>query len=783
MPFKPAQKVIELNWNSKITMLDSNHFVVNCSNYGFYMFVINRQTGNINCNPQKFLSSEEINCIFSDKDKRLWIGTPNGLLRQKLKGSFLSLYTIAPTSKKMQYAESLTCAYRYKNKLYAGHYSRNTGLTVLDATTMKIEKHISFYGQENSWNEVQSVQMYYADTLWLGTNAGLLWFDTKSEHYGDAMKQIKNTQPEVINKIFPKPSVATNINLAPVGKDGYAWMVYGLRGIVARYDPALRQITFFTADTKPALPFNRVKAIVYDSYGDVWLSGHSLARWNSRGQFFDTLINVYGGARKFNANIIAIAADDSGSLWLHNEENGLLQYQVKEKKFTAYNTNDGFPSNVFESFSPLVNGSLWMAGSTNLTGFDTRTKKTIVYNYDDGLSANLPTSRKIGYDSASRSFYLCCENDLLVFRPGNTEDNYASSGLLIEQLVFNDGRSIPQPQDGMRINPDSNNFSIHFTIVDYEAGGSYRFAYRLGAENTWTDLAQQRSLNLNGLQPGNYRLAIRAAAKSGGRNIKEFYFIIEPHYWQTAWFALLLALFVLVGLYFFLRARIRHVRQKANIDKQLAQMEMKALHAQMNPHFIFNSLNSIKEMVMNNENNEASGYLTKFAQMIRITLDQSAHTFVTLRSTADYLHRYIEMEKIRNSHFYCSIMVDESLDQDETELPPMLIQPFIENAIWHGVIPPHKTIHINVSFRRAGTQLICIVEDDGIGIDKSLANKQGRTLAVHSYGIANVQDRVRLLNEKYNLASKVGIADKSRMSDLATGTIVTIELPLQIFHP
>ena len=138
-------------------------------------------------------------------------------------------------------------------------------------------------------------------------------------------------------------------------------------------------------------------------------------------------------------------------------------------------------------------------------------------------------------------------------------------------------------------------------------------------------------------------------------------------------------------IYLAYRYRIKQIRQKANIDKLLAQTEMKALHAQMNPHFISNSLNSIREMILNNENRQASHFLTKFAHLIRVTLDQSTQSFISLRNTIDYLQRYVEMEQIRNNVFTSRIISDDQLDVDEVVLPPMLIQPFVENSIWHGM--------------------------------------------------------------------------------------------------
>jgi sensor histidine kinase YesM len=187
-------------------------------------------------------------------------------------------------------------------------------------------------------------------------------------------------------------------------------------------------------------------------------------------------------------------------------------------------------------------------------------------------------------------------------------------------------------------------------------------------------------------------------------------------------------------------------------------------------------------MILNNENTEASRYLGKFAHLIRLTLDQSQHTFISLRQAIDYLHRYIEMEKIRNAHFHCDIETDPELDPDETFLPPMLIQPFIENAIWHGLNGVGNGIDIHVSFKKEQEHLICTIDDNGIGIQKSLELKTSQGHSGHqSVGIANIRQRIELLNNKYHQQSHVSVQDKSQVTHSpGTGTLVTITLPLEI---
>jgi sensor histidine kinase YesM len=308
-----------------------------------------------------------------------------------------------------------------------------------------------------------------------------------------------------------------------------------------------------------------------------------------------------------------------------------------------------------------------------------------------------------------------------------------------------------------------------------------RFAYRFKNEEDsgWVETGAQPNILFTNISPDDYTLELKVYAYDNKwiEQIKEIKIVVSPPFWNTTWFYLIGFSLVALAIYFVYRNRIGQIRQKANLDKLLAQTEMKALHSQMNPHFIFNCLNSIREMILNNENRQASHYLSKFAQLIRITLDNSTKPFISLKNTLDYLQRYLEMEKIRTDHFTYSIEVDEELQAEEIFLPPMLIQPFIENAIWHGQ-QLNKQMWLTIQFLIRQNELICIVEDDGIGIETSLKNKGVNNH--HSVGIANIRHRIQLLNEKYDLKSAVLVEDKSVLHGKnETGTKVTLYLPLK----
>lgn len=764
LPFNIGQ---ELSFESKITRLNDSAFVLNGGSRGFWVLMLDRKTGRITCDGKKFLANSKINYLFVDKDQRLWAGTPQGLLQQKLNKPFLNVYSFTSQSLNDSLTGSFACAYRYKNKLYAGRFSRYTGLVILDTGTMIPIKVINFYGPYSAWNEVRSVQMYHRDTLWIGTNGGFLWFDIKTDHYGKIVDD---------NRIANKSRFLKLIMSSAIGKDGYAWFWHFLGGEVARYYPATNTFHYFDSES---IPFNRIKKITDDANGDIWLSGHGLAKWNTRKEIFDTLMLSYGGSKKFNDNILMLSADHTGSLWLYNEENGLLQYTINEKKFVQYDVKNGLLSDNLEALSPVINNSLWIAYRAHLQNFDVRTKKLTTYGPWNGIQMHKPTGAYIYHDSSSNTCYLFCKNEIIKFSSTPPANPPINNEILLQKMIINNTKTIFTPQNEIGLNPGEKSISIYFTVINFESGSDFKYAYKLNDAETWNEMGNLHHVTLTGLPSGKYFLKIKATDTSGQEIIKDFSFYIAPPFWQTGWFLSVFFIFIAAILSYLHRRRIKNITQKANLDKLLAQTEMKALHSQMNPHFIFNCLNSIREMILNNENEQASLYLSKFARLIRITLNHSSKTFVTLEDTIDYLQRYLEMEQIRKSNFTYNIDVDDDLHRSEILLPPMLIQPFIENAIWHGS-SPGKEMELNIRFMKRKHELICVVEDDGIGIEAALKNKEPE-LNYKSVGIANIRQRIQVLNEKYNLQSTVDIKDKSGLHlNGDTGTVVTLHLPIKI---
>ena len=220
-------------------------------------------------------------------------------------------------------------------------------------------------------------------------------------------------------------------------------------------------------------------------------------------------------------------------------------------------------------------------------------------------------------------------------------------------------------------------------------------------------------------------------------------------------------------------------KELANINVQLAEARLSALQSQMNPHFVFNALNSIKWMILDGNNEKASRYLSKFASMIRMTLDHSKEVFVTLDENIKYLETYLEMEQLRfDESFTYHIHVGKNVDTAETTIPSMMIQPLVENAIWHGLTQSEADKKVLISFTQEENTITCTVEDNGIGINRSEKLKEKRNSTHHSVGLENLRNRVKIMNEKYDMNCSLTITDLKRPGKKETGTRVVLKFNL-----
>ena len=213
-------------------------------------------------------------------------------------------------------------------------------------------------------------------------------------------------------------------------------------------------------------------------------------------------------------------------------------------------------------------------------------------------------------------------------------------------------------------------------------------------------------------------------------------------------------------------------------EQKLAEMEMTALRAQMNPHFIFNCLNSIKLYTTDNDSEKASVYLTKFSRLIRLVLENSRSEQVTLNNELEALQLYLEMESMRfKNKLRFTIDVDSELDKDLIELPPLLLQPYVENAIWHGLMHKKEGGNVQVKVTQPEYDRLQIkISDDGIGREKAAALKSKSATTNKSFGMKVTDERIALINQVYQTNANIKVHDLIDAEGQAAGTEVVIEI-------
>jgi sensor histidine kinase YesM len=218
-------------------------------------------------------------------------------------------------------------------------------------------------------------------------------------------------------------------------------------------------------------------------------------------------------------------------------------------------------------------------------------------------------------------------------------------------------------------------------------------------------------------------------------------------------------------------------KQRSAHEKELLELEAKALRAQMNPHFIFNCLNSIKSLIQQNENEKSVNYLTTFSKLIRTLLNNADKKEISLYDEIETCTYYLQLEAMRfDMKFSYSVNIDKDIDLKSVWVPALIIQPFIENAIWHGIVPRNTGGNVLINVRRNNDCIEIIVEDDGIGREASRLNKSSGGLVHESKGVNLTQSRLELDNLLRQRQAKLEIIDKKDEKGIATGTNVVIKI-------
>lgn len=734
-----AHKFIRLNLNSDVITGENNHWgwltFLNSNNGAWEIDSVKNKWVN------HFLPGKRISHTFRDREQNLWFST-YGEGVYKLPST--AIKTINPALDLKTTNKEVFSLAAYDDKVISG-FGFSKAVIVDEHDKPQV---IDFSDEmKNSGNVMQNNRLYCMKTLSGG--AVILGFDgflvklqngQKAFNYSYPIKSVDEINREEI--LVGNSFCAIKIRLTDMKVVDTVW-----KGRTTK--------VFFNKNKYYIGTMNGLYEINQDrSYKFLGSINHALTR-----------------------RIADIKATLDGTMWVATSDEGLVAYR-DGKIIKAISDSNGLSSNICKSLF-LDNKYLWVGTNKGLNKISLEKLDVMVkYSISDGLPSDVINAVYV----KDSMVWVGTPEGVTYF---NEKQISNTSVCILKLLDITIGGKIQDEQQVYKLAYNTTNIRFSFAGISFKSGGEIIYHYRMkGLNDEWLK-TNQPSLDYQSLPPGDYDLEVYAENKFG---IKSDTLLIRlsigKPYWQTWWFYTLIAL-VLVGFTIMVvnrrNKKIRLRLEEKNIyQKQFAALEQQALQSQMNPHFIFNCLNSIQQYILTNDKENANRYLTGFASLVRQTLDNSEKSSVTVGEEMEYLKQYLEMEKMRfGDTFVYSIETDEMVQKDFTELPALLLQPYVENSLRHGLrYRDDKSGIVNIRFNMQGETLICSIKDNGVGRKKAAAYKSQQHIEYQSKGMNLTRKRIELLNKMNETNIEVEIKDLANEQGEATGTEVIVKIPV-----
>ncbi len=575
------------------------------------------------------------------------------------------------------------------------------------------------------------------------------------------------------------------------------------------------------------LPDNTVHCVLKDAFGNIWvgtenglargkdvssirpalqkevtghiitlyeLKDHRICVGGSKGAFIvdqkHGTVNHIGESMGLKGREVrCFKEDNEGKIWMGTYGGGLYCYH--KNKLTNINEikNSCLDKDVFciaeDTFGYYYitsNHGLWRLNIKALNEFYYGRLNHLIpfhYNEESGiLNAEFNGGFQNNYlRTKSGHFYFPTLQGIVVTTPEEPISRKLKP--IINQIIINDTLA---DLNIHTLEKETYSVQFKFSCVNFSNKLNIYYQYKLkGSDNEeWSSLQKSTIINFKLLPPGKYVFYIRAIGGFNDKNPEEVQFAFEvlPYFYETLWFKTTMVAIISIVVFLIMYFRVKAIRKKQLEHKKnkrrFAELELNVLLAQMNPHFIFNSLNSLKYFLNVNDLKKADEFLDHFSFLLRKVMIYSSEKFISLSEETALLHAYIELEKIRlNDRFVFTIEMEEAIS--EKLIPTFIIQPFVENAIKHGFVNSSEKCNLHISFTRSGNTICCIVDDDGVGRKKAEEMKQG-SMAHESKGISNVRERMAIKKNAYGKEISIKIIDKKDELGNSKGTRVIINI-------
>lgn len=592
---------------------------------------------------------------------------------------------------------------------------------------------------------------------------------------------IFSIENEMLSEIKLK-NFTKNVKKVIVDKKNNLW-VLPEKGIVAVFDlKDLKQKESFILNKQSFWEGNAWNDILCDTNGTIWVAGwmpksNGILKFDYQTQLFLDIakLNSNKKAGLFSAdfyNRIAISNTNDLLFSSYGGWNRIDKTGKVNLTYHAYQQN--IPSDHIEGICEDFVGNIWFSTAEGLNVYNSKTKKTIRISQIDGL---LTDDLIYGFCKLKNgNIALGNENGMSIVNTKKTLEHNTIGNLKLTFLKI-DGNFKDQNYDQIVLEKQNSELVLGFSDLSFANKLKVVYRYKFKDQKKWNYLGNKSELSFVKLASGNYELVIQSGDNLNNwkTDLLKIRIEVKPKFYETWWFLCICLAIVSFLVLAVNRYLLRQQKIKNNLTQELKNAEMKTLRSQMNPHFMFNTLNSINSYIIQNKSNEASKYLTMFSKLMRNILDNSKYAEITLEKEIQTLELYIQLEAVRLDHkFKYAINIDKSIDIQILKIPPLIMQPFVENAIWHGLHNKREAGNLTINIFLQDTKSILIqIIDDGIGKNAAALLKKHQT-SHKSYGIEITTSRLKLLDQE-NL---VEIIDLCSFQKKVTGTQINLKINL-----
>ncbi|QTE23168.1 sensor histidine kinase [Polaribacter cellanae] len=478
-----------------------------------------------------------------------------------------------------------------------------------------------------------------------------------------------------------------------------------------------------------------------------------------------------------------LAELEDGTIWVATHNKGVFAF--KNNTFVdSLVVKNGLTSNVINQIEAYKN-ELWISTENGLQKYDKTNKTLNTLAKIDGLNSYAIDNIAV-LDSL---VFITTNKGLLSFNKHKVFKKRKIPELYFTQLIVND--SVKEFPKELKLKELESNFKVEFNSNGFQSKENVGYEYLLERfSNNWNAIENGINfITFNTLPSGKFLLKVRAKNKfqTAYSNVLLLPITVTKPFYKTFWFLLLMLFLVVFLIFIYFKKQNKRLRkeqkialEKEKITKELVYSQLENLRSQMNPHFIFNALNSIQDFIILNEKKLARQYLVKFSKLIRIYLEQSQNDTVTLAEEIKALRLYLELEKDRfNDDFVFNIVIDDGLNLEQIYIPSLLLQPYVENALKHGLLHKIDNKKLDILFEKDNysSTLICTILDNGIGREAAAEINKKRVGKHKSFATSANQKRINLLNLANNSNLEILIEDLSE-NEIATGTKIIIKIPI-----